>query len=76
MQMVFLIKARLYKLKAMMDILIYLFAMYINVREKAEKLKKKEEAKEEVKEEAPAPKPDPQIELLTEIRDLLKAENK
>ena len=46
------------------------------VREKAEKLKKKEEAKEEVKEEAPAPKPDPQIELLTEIRDLLKAENK
>ena len=46
------------------------------VREKAEKLKKKEEAKEAAPEEAPAPKPDPQIELLTEIRDLLKAENK
>lgn len=46
------------------------------VREKAEKLKKKGEAKEAAPEEAPAPKPDPQIELLTEIRDLLKAENK
>ena len=46
------------------------------VREKAEKLKKKEEAKAAAPEEAPAPKPDPQIELLTEIRDLLKAENK
>ena len=47
------------------------------VKAKAEKLRKKEEeAKEEVKEEAPAPAPDPQIELLTEIRDLLKKENK
>ena len=46
------------------------------VRAKAEKLRKKEEAKGEAKEEAPAPKPDPQIELLTEIRDLLKSENK
>lgn len=47
------------------------------VKAKAEKLRKKEEeTKEEVKEEAPAPAPDPQIELLTEIRDLLKKEDK
>ena len=46
------------------------------VKAKAEKLRKKEEVKEEAPEEAPAPQPEPQIELLTEIRDLLKAENK
>lgn len=41
------------------------------IKDRAEKLKKKNE------EEAPAepPKPDPQLVLLTEIRDLLKAQN-
>lgn len=42
------------------------------VKEKAEKLRKKEE--EEAKAEAPAPAPDPQLLLLEEIRDLLKKE--
>lgn len=54
-------------------IAVCVFAMVkiINtIREKAEKLKKKEE--EEAVAEAPAPAPDPQLELLTEIRDLLK----
>ena len=54
-------------------IAVCVFAMVkiINtIREKAEKLKKKEE--EEAAAEAPAPAPDPQLELLTEIRDLLK----
>lgn len=54
-------------------IAVCVFAMVkvINtVKEKAEALKKKEE--EKVAEEAPAPAPDPQLELLTEIRDLLK----
>ena len=44
------------------------------IKEKAEKLRKKEE--EEAKAEAPAPAPDPQVVLLEEIRDLLKKENK
>ena len=39
----------------------------------AAKQPQKQDAKSK---EAPAPAPDPQIELLTEIRDLLKAENK
>lgn len=43
-----------------------------SVKEKAEKLRKKEE--EEAKAEAPAPAPDPQVVLLEEIRDLLKKE--
>ncbi len=54
-------------------IAVCVFAMVkiINtIRDKAEKLKKKEE--EEAAAEAPAPAPDPQLELLTEIRDLLK----
>ncbi len=54
-------------------IAICVFAMVkvINtIKEKAEALKKKEE--EKAAEEAPAPAPDPQLELLTEIRDLLK----
>ncbi len=54
-------------------IAICVFAMVkvINtIKNKAEALKKKEE--EKAAEEAPAPAPDPQLELLTEIRDLLK----
>ena len=54
-------------------IAVCVFAMVkvINtIKEKAALLKKKEE--EEAAAEAPAPAPDPQIELLTEIRDLLK----
>ena len=54
-------------------IAICVFAMVkvINtIKNKAEELKKKEE--EKAIEEAPAPAPDPQLELLTEIRDLLK----
>ncbi len=54
-------------------IAICVFAMVkvINtIKSKAEALKKKEE--EKAIEEAPAPAPDPQLELLTEIRDLLK----
>lgn len=54
-------------------ICVFLMVKAINtVKTKAEALKKKEE--EEAKEETPAPEPtpDPQLELLTEIRDLLK----
>ena len=54
-------------------IAICVFAMVkvINtIKDKAALLKKKEE--EEAAAEAPAPAPDPQLELLTEIRDLLK----
>ncbi len=50
---------------------VFLMVKVINtIRTKAEALKKKEE--EKAAEEAPAPAPDPQLELLTEIRDLLK----
>ena len=55
-------------------IAVCVFAMVkvINtIKEKAELLKKKEK-EAAVEEPAPAPAPDPQIELLTEIRDLLK----
>ena len=52
-------------------ICVFLMVKVINtIRNKAEELKKKEE--EKAAEEAPAPAPDPQLELLTEIRDLLK----
>lgn len=50
---------------------VFLMVKAINtIRTKTEELKKKEE--EKAAEEAPAPAPDPQLELLTEIRDLLK----
>ena len=50
---------------------VFLMVKVINtIRTKAEALRKKEE--EKAVEEAPAPAPDPQLELLTEIRDLLK----
>ena len=50
---------------------VFLMVKAINtIRTKADALKKKEE--EKAAEEAPAPAPDPQLELLTEIRDLLK----
>ncbi len=50
---------------------VFLMVKTINtIKNKAEALKKKEE--EKAAEEAPAPAPDPQLELLTEIRDLLK----
>ena len=50
---------------------VFLMVKVINtIRTKAEALRKKEE--EKAIEEAPAPAPDPQLELLTEIRDLLK----
>lgn len=53
---------------------VFIIVKIINVmRTKAEALKKKEE---EEKKAAEPPKPDPQIELLTEIRDLLKNEQK
>lgn len=55
-------------------IAICVFAMVkvINtIKNKAEALKNKEE-EEKAAEEAAAPAPDPQLELLTEIRDLLK----
>ena len=53
---------------------VFIIVKIINVmRAKAESLKKKEE---EEKKAAEPPKPDPQIELLTEIRDLLKNEQK
>lgn len=53
---------------------VFIIVKIINVmRTKAESLKKKEE---EEKKAAEPPKPDPQIELLTEIRDLLKNEQK
>ena len=52
-------------------ICVFLMVKVINtIRNKAEELKKKEE--EKAAEEVPAPAPDPQLELLTEIRDLLK----
>ena len=52
-------------------ICVFLMVKAINtIRNKAEALKKKEE--EKAAQEAPAPAPDPQLELLTEIRDLLK----
>lgn len=55
----------------MIAVCVFVMVKIINtIREKAEALKKKEEAA--AVEEAPAPAPDPQIELLTEIRDLLK----
>lgn len=51
---------------------VFLMVKAINtIRTKAEALKKKEEEEKAV-EEAAAPAPDPQLELLTEIRDLLK----
>ena len=51
---------------------VFLMVKVINtIRNKAEALKKKEEEEKAI-EEAPAPAPDPQLELLTEIRDLLK----
>ena len=50
---------------------VFLMVKAINtIRTQAEALRKKEE--EKAVEEAPAPAPDPQLELLTEIRDLLK----
>ncbi len=53
---------------------VFIIVKIINVmRAKAESIKKKEE---EEKKAAEPPKPDPQIELLTEIRDLLKNEQK
>ena len=52
-------------------ICVFLMVKAINtIKNKADALKKKEE--EKAAEEAPAPAPDPQLELLTEIRDLLK----
>ena len=55
----------------MIAICVFAMVKIINtIREKAEAMKKKEE--EKAAEEAPAPAPDPQLELLTEIRDLLK----
>lgn len=51
---------------------VFLMVKVINtIRNKAEALKKKEEEEKAIV-EAPAPAPDPQLELLTEIRDLLK----
>ena len=51
---------------------VFLMVKVINtIKTKAEVLKKKEE-EEAAAEEAAAPAPDPQLELLTEIRDLLK----
>ncbi len=53
-------------------ICVFLMVKVINtVKTKAEALKKKEE-EEAAAEAAAAPAPDPQLELLTEIRDLLK----
>ncbi|MBO5266335.1 MAG: large-conductance mechanosensitive channel protein MscL [Ruminiclostridium sp.] len=53
-------------------ICVFLMVKVINtIKTKAEVLKKKEE-EEAAAEEAAAPAPDPQLELLTEIRDLLK----
>ncbi|MBQ8842249.1 MAG: large-conductance mechanosensitive channel protein MscL [Ruminiclostridium sp.] len=53
-------------------ICVFLMVKVINtIKTKAEALKKKEE-EEAAAEEAAAPAPDPQLELLTEIRDLLK----
>lgn len=53
---------------------VFIIVKIINtMRSKADALKKKEE---EEKKAAEPPKPDPQIELLTEIRDLLKNEQK
>lgn len=55
----------------MIAVCVFVMVKIINtIREKAEAMKKKEE--EKAAEEAPAPAPDPQLELLTEIRDLLK----
>ncbi len=53
-------------------ICVFLMVKVINtIKTKAEALKKKEE-EEAAAEAAAAPAPDPQLELLTEIRDLLK----
>lgn len=55
-------------------ICIFAIVKIINtIRTKAEKLKKKEEKDAAAAPEPP--KPDPQIELLTEIRDLLKKDD-
>lgn len=62
-------------LQAILNFLITSFAIFCMIkaintaREKMIRKKAVEEAKEE-------PKPDPQIELLTQIRDLLEKENK
>ena len=56
----------------MIAVCVFVMVKIINsIREKADALKKKEE-EAAAEEPAPAPAPDPQIELLTEIRDLLK----
>lgn len=56
----------------MIAVCVFAMVKIINsIREKADALKKKEE-EAAAEEPAPAPAPDPQIELLTEIRDLLK----
>lgn len=56
----------------MIAVCVFAMVKIINtIREKAESLKKKEEAAV-AEEPAPEPAPDPQLELLTEIRDLLK----
>ncbi len=53
-------------------ICVFVMVKVINtIKNKAEALKKKEEEEKAVA-EAAAPAPDPQLELLTEIRDLLK----
>jgi len=52
------------------DFLIIAFVIFLVVKGFNKLRKKKEEAP------APEPKPDPQVELLTEIRDLLKKEDK
>ena len=55
-------------IQKIIDFLIVAFVIFLVVKGINAMHKKKEEAP------APAPKPDPQIELLTEIRDLMKGE--
>ncbi len=56
----------------MIAVCVFAMVKIINtIREKAELLRKKEEIAA-AEEPAPEPTPDPQLELLTEIRDLLK----
>ena len=68
-------------LDALVNFLLMAICVFIvikiigTLKAKAEKLRKKEE-EEAVAEPAPAPAPDPQLVLLTEIRDLLKKEEK
>ncbi len=54
------------------DFLIIAFSIFVALRVTMKFLHKEKKAEEE----APAPAPDPQVELLTEIRDLLKKEDK